>query len=98
MCQAVCSPFRNPLPRRKRLVLETIRRSRALGWIIRRVARAAGVREPVVHWRLSAEPTFDNQLAVLELNGQEARLRIESTAPGEGNQTRLRTTLSRRLA
>ncbi len=49
-------------------------------------------------WRLAQEPTFDNQLATLNLDGRQAWLRIERTIPGDGADPTLQTTLQRRLS
>ncbi len=96
--QAVCSPFRNPLNRRERLPLQALRRSRVLGRVIRRLAHAAGIRDPEASWRLAQEPTFDNQMATLHLDGRSATLQIERTHPGVGDNPTLETTLQRQLA
>ncbi len=96
--QAVCSPFRNQLDRRERALLSFGRRSRALAGLTRRVARAAGVQAPEIRWQLVGEPTFNNQLATLELDGTGASLRIECTRPGELSDGALTTTLQQRLA
>ena len=94
--QVVCSPFRNPLSRAERTLLGAWRRSRLLGWALRRMARAVGVEEPEAVWRLARPPTFDNQLATLRLDGRRARLRIERTRPGA--EPTLELTLERQLA
>ena len=96
--QAVCSPFRNPLNRRERIPLQALRRSRLLGSAIRRLAHAAGIRDPEASWRLAQEPTFDNQMATLHLDGRNATLRIERTRPGDGQNPTLDTTLVEQLA
>ncbi len=96
--QAVCSPFRNPLDRRERALLQAWRRSRLLGRVVRRLARAVGVADPEATWRLAQEPTFDNQLATLRLDGRRSRLRIERARGGDGRDPTLETTLERRLA
>jgi len=96
--QAVCSPFRNPLPRLERTLLRGGRRSALLRRTIRRLAYAVGVSDPELSWRLAQEPTFDNQLGTLNLDGRHATLRIERTLPGDGTNPILQTTLQRRLA
>lgn len=96
--QATCSPFRNPLDRRERAVLKAAHRSRLLRWAVRALARAARVPEPEISWRLAQAPTFDNQLARLDLDGRSARLRIECTEPGACSDAALRVSLDRRLA
>jgi hypothetical protein len=96
--QAVCSPFRNPLPRLERTLLRAARRTPLLRRAIRRLAHAVGVSDPEAGWRLVQEPTFDNQLATLNLDGRQAWLRIERTIPGDGADPTLQTTLQRRLS
>ncbi len=95
--QAVCSPFRNPLDRRERTLLTAGRRSRLLSWVVRRLAQAAGVKDPEIRWRLVQEPTFDNQLATLRLDRRHASLTIERTKPGDESRPQLETSLDRRL-
>jgi hypothetical protein len=62
------------------------------------MAQAAGVADPQATWRLAQAPTFDNQLAVLCLDGRRAHLRIERTHAGDGRDPRLEATLDRDLA
>jgi hypothetical protein len=95
--QAVCSPVRNPLSRRERALLKAGHRSVLLRRILRRIAQLIGVQEPEAGWRLVQEPTFDNQIATLRFDGRRASLRIERTAPGDGSDLRLETSLERRL-
>jgi len=95
--QAVCSPFRNPLARRDRTVLRAVRRVPVLGRALRSLAHTVGVSDPEAGWRLAQKPTFDNQLATLDLDGRRAWLRIERTTPGDGTDPTLQTTLQRRL-
>jgi hypothetical protein len=96
--QAVCSPVRNPLGRRERTLLRLGHRSALLRRAVRRLATSAGVSDPEVGWRLAQDPTFDNQLATLRLDGRRASLRIERTQPGDGDHPGLEPTLERRLA
>jgi hypothetical protein len=95
--QAVCSPFRNPLARRERTVLRAVRRAPVLGRALRRLAHTVGVEDPEAGWRLAQKPTFDNQLATLNLDGRRAWLRIERTTPGNEADLTLQATLERRL-
>ncbi|WP_354701558.1 hypothetical protein DSM112329_01877 [Paraconexibacter sp. AEG42_29] len=92
--QAVCSPVRNPLNRHERLVLRGAH-TRIATAVARGLARAAGVREPPVRWRLPETPTFDNQIATLSLSGRSARLRIEKTQAHEWREPRLHVSLDR---
>jgi len=96
--QAVCSPFRNPLGARERRLLRIGHRSKLLGRVARRLARAVGVADPPAGWRLVQPPTFDNQLATLRFDGRHVSLRIEHTYPGDGADPRLDRSLDRRLA
>ena len=92
--QAVCSPVRNPLDRRERLVLRSAL-TRPAALVAGVLARAAGVREPPIRWRFPEPPTFDNQIATLTLDGRAARLRIERTIAAEWEHPRLHVSLDR---
>ena len=96
--QAVCSPVRNPLGSRERALLKAGRRSTLLRRAARRLAHAVGVTDPEVGWRFAQEPTFDNQLATLRLDGRRAWLRIERSRPEDGADPALEPSLHRRLA
>jgi hypothetical protein len=95
--QAVCSPFRNALSKRERRIARAgdSRLARAL---TRWLARSARVKLPEVAWRLVEEPTFDNQFATLDIEGDRVDLRIEKTVPGDWRRPRIETSLERRLA
>ena len=95
--QAVCSPFRNALSKRERRVARA-GDSRLARWITRGLARSAGVRLPEVEWHLEEEPTFDNQFATLDIDGDRVELRIEKTVPGDWRRPRIETSLERQLA
>jgi hypothetical protein len=95
--QAVCSPFRNPLDARERRVIKVIA-SRPAGVVMRWLARAAGVRDPELRWRYVQDPTFDNQVATLEWEGRDARLRIEKSLPGDVDPPKLETVFERKIA
>jgi hypothetical protein len=95
--QAVCSPFRNALSKGERRVVRNASRP----WterFTRALARAAGVPDPEISWRLAQSPTFDNQFATLELDGRHAVLRIERTVRGDADNRSIETSLERRLA
>ena len=95
--QAVCSPFRNALSARDRRIAWA-GDTRGARVIARGLARSAGVKPPTVDWRLVQEPTFDNQFATLEFEGERADLRIEKVVPGDWRTPRIETSLERRLA
>jgi hypothetical protein len=94
--QAVCSPFRNQLSRRYRAALTLAQRSRALYWLARCAARAAGVRDPGIRWRPLQEPIFYNHLGRLEIDDRSLSLAIEYTRPCE--EPVLHDLFKRRLA
>ena len=93
--QAVCSPYRNPLDSREKRIasLGSTDGARLIG---RTLAKAAGVPDADVRWRLVEPPTFDNQIATLRFHGREARLTLERVTPGD--EPKLETSLERRLA
>jgi hypothetical protein len=95
--QAVCSPFRNALGRRERRIA-LAGDSRLARGFTHGLARSAGVKLPDVQWRLTQEPTFDNQFATLDIDGEGVTLRIEKTVPGDWRRPRIETSLERRLA
>ena len=82
--QATCSPVRNPLDARERRLMRAAT-SRTAAIVAGALARAAGVAKPSIRWRLSGKPSFENQIATLNLDGRTAELRIER-AVGEGNR------------
>ena len=81
--QATCSPFRNPLDTKERTVMRFMASAPARV-LMRGLARLAGVADPSVRWRyVHDEPWFDNQVAMLELDGRNARLVLEKTVRSE---------------
>jgi PhoD-like phosphatase len=95
--QATCSPLRNPIDRKMRLVgrFAASRAGTAVGTALARLGR---VPEPEIDWRVERGPWFDNVIASLDLRGREARLRIEKTLPDDGAEPRLELVFERRLA
>ena len=55
--------------------------TRAAGVACRALARTAGVRRPDVSWRLVTPLTFDNSVAVLDLDERRAQVTIRRSAP-----------------
>jgi hypothetical protein len=79
----VCSPFRNPLDTNERRVILGAW-TRAAGVVTRELAKRAGVSDPPVQWRLAHEkPWFNNQVAMLELEGKRATFVLEKALPSE---------------
>lgn len=96
--QAVCSPFRNALDRYERVTIR-LGNSRAGEAIARALARAAGVGEPEIRWRLAEGPFYDNQIATLELDGRSATLKLErTTGDPKLDKRQLVTSFERRIA
>ena len=96
--QAVCSPYRNPLDSREKRVIR-IGMSRPFAVIARLLARAAGVSDPKVDWRLAGGgPWFDNQVAILTADGRALEMRLERAVPVDEKSARLECVLERRLA
>jgi hypothetical protein len=94
--QAVCSPIRNPLSRRERRMLRSAR-SRPAVLAARWLARRAGVKPAAIAWAFVEEPTFDNQVGILDLDGRRAHLRIEKTRAQDWQDPKLHETLSRAI-
>jgi hypothetical protein len=95
--QATCSAVRNTLDAKERRVLRGAG-SKVTAVVGRALARAAGVKDPGVRWRLLQDPTFDPQIGTLSLDQRSARLRIEKTIAAEWEAPRLHVTLERELA
>jgi len=95
--QVTCSPVRNPLDKRERRALRSAF-TRPVAAFARRMARAAGVAPSPIRWAFAQEPTFDNQIARLDLCGRDAQLWIEKTLPEDWQAPRLHTSLSLGIA
>jgi hypothetical protein len=95
--QAVCSPYRNPLDEKERRAIRA-GFGRPLTALARRLASAAGAPDPGIRWRLRDGPCFDNQVAMLSIDGRRIEMRLDKTVPGEENEHVLETSFARRLA
>ena len=91
--QATCSPVRNPLDAHERRALRAAF-GRPMAAVTRRLARAAGVKATPMSWAFAAEPTFDNQIGELLLDGRDAHLRIDKTHPADWEAPKLHESLS----
>jgi hypothetical protein len=80
--QVVCSPLRNKLGQTGQRVVR-LTGSRAAGVVFSALARLAGVAAPTARWRLVRDPTFENSLGELELDGRSARVTMRRS-PREG--------------
>ena len=95
--QAVCSPYRNPLAKRERLVIR-VGMSRPFETAWRALARAAGVSDPDVRWRMVGDgPWFDNQVATLRVDGRRLDMRLERAIPVDTKSAKLEEVLNREL-
>src|SRR5215211_7099410 len=96
--QAVCSPYRNPLEEKERRIIR-LGWSRPLKSVTRTLARAAGVSDPDVQWRLVGDgPWFDNQFATLRIGGREIVMKLDKAVPRDSDSAKLETVLERPLA
>jgi hypothetical protein len=96
--QAVCSPLRNPLDAHEKHAIRAAS-SRPAELFAHALARAAGLEDPRIRWRVCAGPWFDNQVAMLTIDGRRLDLKLERARPGErGEERRLEAVLERRLA
>ncbi|HET6655292.1 MAG TPA: alkaline phosphatase D family protein [Gammaproteobacteria bacterium] len=81
--QLVCSPFRNALGKKERRIMR-IGWRRFVPFLLRLLARAAGVPRAPLDWELMhPKPWFNNQIALLELQDGQGFLKIEKTIPGD---------------
>jgi hypothetical protein len=85
--QIVCSPLRNPLPRKFRWG-NMLACTRAAGRPFRALARLAGVPAPPLKWRLTEGPWFDNAIATVRVHGRTSAVEWESPT-GETTLSRL---------
>jgi hypothetical protein len=95
--QGVCSPIRNPLATRERMVIKTAA-SAPFRVVTRWLAKRAGVKDPHIRWRLVNKPTFDNQISTFDWEGDTAHLCLEKAVPGNPQQPGLERSFDRRLA
>jgi hypothetical protein len=94
--QAVCSPIRNPLSARERTMIK-LAASKPAELLTRALARAAGVKDPPIRWRLTDRPKFDNQISTLEWKGRDANVKLERAVPGDEEDPRLELSAERNL-
>ena len=85
--QLVCSPFRNPLSKKERRIVQATG-SRVAGKIFVRLAKLAGVAPPSASWTPVRGETFENGLGELVLDGRSASATI-FRSPREGEDPEL---------
>lgn len=95
--QAVCSGFRKELVPHERAVI-ALGHTRSVGWLARRLARAARVPALPFGWRIVDRPAYANQIATLTLDGDAAQVRVEAVVDGTWERPRLEIAFERALA
>jgi hypothetical protein len=94
--QVVCSALRKELAPHERAVIG-LGHSRLAGRLMRRLARAVGVPDPPLGWRVVERPAFANQIGTLTLDGDSARVVVEATVDGSWREPQLATAFARTL-
>ena len=94
--QATCSPVRNPLSKKEAAGMRLLR-TKPLARLAHRLAEAAGAYHAPMSWREVAGPSFDNQIATIDLDGRDARITIERSLGHTAEPPRLAAWLERRL-
>ncbi|WP_348647738.1 alkaline phosphatase D family protein [Ornithinimicrobium sp. F0845] len=88
--QLVCSPIRNPMPRLLRAVFAVFAHgvARPVGALL---ARSVRVPDPSLRWHGLAGPWFDNNVAVLDIEGEDLRAvwLAGRVVPGAGDDPHL---------
>lgn len=94
--QAVCSPIRNPLDTKERRAMKAAL-SRPGTAFARLLSRSAGVPAPRLRWQFVDEPTFDNQIGTVDIDGEQASIKIERTDPGDWRRPGLTLSLEHQV-
>lgn len=94
--QAVCSAYRKDLSRQEKVAMK-LGNSDSAWAITRTLARAAGVPPPRVRWRLDEHPTYNNQVATLELAPGHASIKVETTVNSHWKDPGLSTVFEQEL-
>jgi hypothetical protein len=83
--QAVCSPIRNPLPRKNALVMSAMGRP-PLATLTHLAARMAKVQPPPFEWSITHGPWYDNNLATLQTDGRRLSMVWEAGSVDEADE------------
>jgi PhoD-like phosphatase len=78
IAQVVCSPLRNPLIGKFRLANLIACKPTGSTMFFRALAKLAGAAKPLLRWKVTHGPWFDNAIATIEIDGRAARVRWES--------------------
>jgi hypothetical protein len=94
--QAVCSGYRKDLARREKWVMKL--GNSAFGErVTRALARMARAPKAPIDWRIVHDPTYENQVASLELRPGAAGIRVETTAGSDWRDPDLRVVFEQDL-
>jgi hypothetical protein len=94
--EAVCSPFHQAMPP-KLVTAQKIASSRLGGLIGTAISALAGAHIPRIRWRVTEGPWFENMIAVLEYNGNVARVRFDRALSDDAGEPRLELARASRL-
>ena len=94
--EAVCSPFHQAMPP-KLVTAQKIASSRLGGLVGTAISALAGAHIPKIRWRVTEGPWFDNMIAVLEYNGNVARVRFDRALSDDAGEPRLELARASRL-
>lgn len=96
VAQLTMSPFRNPLNPPIQLA-NRLAQKPAVGRLLERLSRRAGVQEPGISWTVDSGPWFDNGVMTVVLDGRSARVVVEHAWVDPTGAQALRRTAERVL-
>ncbi len=94
--QVVCSALRKELAPQERAVIG-FGHSAIAGRLARRLARAVGVHEAPLGWRIVERPAYANQIGTLTLDGEHAEVMVEAVVDNRWREPQLQTAFARTL-
>lgn len=94
--QVVCSALRKELAPHERAVIR-LGHARLAGRLMRRLARAVGVPDGPLGWRVVERPAYANQIGTLTLDGDRSHVRVEAVLDGSWRDPQLETAFARTL-
>ncbi len=94
--QAVCSGYRKDLALREKRAMR-VGNSRFGELAARGLARMAGIKRSPLDWHIVHEPSYDNQVASLELRPDVARIRVQTTVGSDWRDPDLHTVFEQDL-
>jgi hypothetical protein len=94
--QVVCSALRKELRPHERAVIG-FGHSAIAARAAKRLARAVGVPDVALGWRVVERPAYANQIATLTLDGERAHVALEAVVDGSWREPRLQTAFERTL-